>query len=98
MNKGRESLFTLTERMTREQIIIKIKSGRQSEIQLSINSLEGKYGVEFSNKFKTITFDNGVEFLDWRSIKSYNSPRSSPKAIFLTRIKKFAIITIEKGG
>jgi IS30 family transposase len=69
VNKGRESLFTLTERMTREQIIIKIKSGRQSEIQLSINSLEEKYGVEFSNKFKTITFDNGVEFLDWRSIE-----------------------------
>lgn len=68
-NKGKISLFTLTERMVREQIIIKIKNGRQSEIQKAINELEIKYGAEFVNKFKTITFDNGVEFLDWEHIE-----------------------------
>ena len=69
LKKGRESLFTLTERMTRKQIIIKVKNGRQSGIPASVNRLEEKYGEEFSSKFKTITFDNGVEFLDWESIE-----------------------------
>ncbi len=69
INKGKVSLFTLTERKVREQIIIKIKNGRQREIQKAMNELEIKYGEEFVNKFKTITFDNGVEFLDWESIE-----------------------------
>ncbi len=69
VRKGKESLFTLTERKTREQIIIKIQSGRQSEIRRSINDLEIHYSAEFADKFKTITFDNGVEFLDWESIE-----------------------------
>lgn len=67
--KGTESLFTLTERMSREEIIIKIKGSRQSEILRSINDLEIKYGLRFADKFKTITFDNGVEFLDWESLE-----------------------------
>ena len=59
------SLFTLTERVTREQIIIKIKSALQSEIKQSMDSLERKYNSGFNKKFKTITLDNGNEFLDW---------------------------------
>jgi transposase, IS30 family len=69
VKKGKESLFTLTERLTREEIIIKIQYGRQSEILQSINGLEVKYGTGFTNKFKTMTFDNGVEFLDWEAIE-----------------------------
>lgn len=67
--KSKVSIFTLTERMTREQIIIKISSTLQSEIKRSMDSLERKYGSWFSEKFKTITFDNGSEFLDWESIE-----------------------------
>ena len=67
--KGKVSLFTLTERMTREQIIIKIKSALQSEIKRSMDSLEKDYNSEFNEKFKTITFDNGSEFLDWEAIE-----------------------------
>ena len=70
--KGKASLFTLTERMTREQIIIKLQSGHQSEIQRAMNSLEIRYGEKFKEKFKTITFDNGSEFLDWGSIEQSN--------------------------
>lgn len=69
--RGREkvSLFTLTERKTRKQKIIKIKDGSQRQIRLTINRLERKCGREFSNIFKSITFDNGPEFLDWQSIE-----------------------------
>jgi IS30 family transposase len=62
-------LFTLTERKTREEIIIKISEGTQEAIRESIDGLETRYGVGFKAKFKSVTFDNGVEFLGWRSLE-----------------------------
>lgn len=68
--KGRTtSLFTLTERKSLEQIIIKIERSNQENIKVSIDDLEARYGKAFSLKFKSITFDNGVEFLDWKSLE-----------------------------
>lgn len=67
--KGKEGLFTLTERMTREEIVIKLKSGHQNQIQKALDNLEIRYGRQFSSKFKTITFDNGSEFLNWKSME-----------------------------
>lgn len=66
---SKESLFVLTERKAREQIILKIKGALQSEIKRVIDGLERKYGWIFKEKFKTITFDNGGEFLDCESIE-----------------------------
>jgi IS30 family transposase len=63
------SLFTLTERMSLEQIIIKIERGTQEEIKNALDNLERKYDTQFKCKFKSITFDNGVEFLNWRSLE-----------------------------
>lgn len=68
--KGKNtSLFTLTERKTREEIIIKIEQGTQEAIREAIDKLEKEYGVEFKMKFQSITFDNGVEFLDWERLE-----------------------------
>jgi IS30 family transposase len=63
------SLFTLTERKTLEQIIIKIERSSQEEIKHAIDNLEEKFADNFGIKFKSITFDNGVEFLDWKSLE-----------------------------
>lgn len=62
-------LFTLTERKTREEIIIKICEGTQEAIREAIDGLETRYEVGFKTKFKSITFDNGVEFLGWKSLE-----------------------------
>ena len=62
-------LFTLTERKTREEIIIKIKGKKTEYIVKAMNYLERKYGKRFYNKFKTITFDNGVEFMDYEGME-----------------------------
>ena len=62
-------LFTLTERKSREEIIIKIEQGTHEAIKKAIDGLEKKYGATFKLKFKSITFDNGVEFLGWRSLE-----------------------------
>jgi len=82
--EGKDCLFTLTERVAREEIIIKIKGALQSEIIRAIDSLEKKYGSVFNKKFKTITFDNGNEFLDWESIENsfLNSSEKRTKTYF----------------
>lgn len=63
------SLLTLTERKSLEQIIIKIERSSQKEIKSAFDHLETKLGPPFALKFKSITFDNGVEFLDWQSLE-----------------------------
>ena len=55
--------------MTREEIIIKIKGKNSEYVVKAINGLERKYGKRFYNKFKTITFDNGVEFMDYEGME-----------------------------
>lgn len=73
-------LLTFTERKTREEIIMKIASKEAKEVAKAIDIIERKYKKEFSNKFKTITFDNGGEFRNWVSIeKSYDKRRTKPR-------------------
>lgn len=74
------ALFTLTERKTREEIIIKIASKEAKEVSKALDMLEKKYKNEFGKKFKTITFDNGGEFRNWKSLeKSYDKRRTHPR-------------------
>lgn len=68
-NGRKDGLFTLSERMTREQVIVKIKSLTQDSILRALNKLETSYGSHFREKFKSITLDNGREFLDWEAIE-----------------------------
>lgn len=73
-------LFTLTERMTREEIIIKLPNKRAIEVSNALDKLERRYKKSFREKFKSITFDNGSEFRDWRSLeKSYDRRRKKPR-------------------
>ena len=66
---AKTGLFTLTERKSREEIIIKVKDGTQEAIREAIDGLETRYEVGFKAKFKSITFDNGPEFLEWESLE-----------------------------
>ena len=46
----------------------------------ALDILEKIYKKEFSNKFKTITFDNGPEFRKWKSLeKSYDNRKKKPR-------------------
>lgn len=62
-------LLTFTERMTREEVIIKIKGKNTEYVVKAFNSLERKYGKSFYSKFKSITFDNGIEFIDYEGME-----------------------------
>jgi IS30 family transposase len=76
---GGAVLLVLSERSRREEIIIKMPSKTQGSVVAALDKLERKYGKEFKEKFKTITVDNGCEFLDYKgiemSIKSKNKKR-----------------------
>ena len=62
---GKSCLLVLSERMTREEIMIKVKDKKAASVVRALDQLEWKYGSKgFREKFKTITCDNGVEFLD----------------------------------
>ena len=77
------SLFVLTERKSLEEIIIKIERTTQEEIKKAIDDLEKKYGSRFKLKFKSITFDNGVEFLNWKSLElSVLNPKKKRTVIY----------------
>ena len=58
-------LLTLTERKTRREIIRKLPDKTQGAVLKSINRIERVMGPKaFRNQFKSITADNGSEFLD----------------------------------
>lgn len=62
-------LFTLTERKTREEIIMKITDKTGESVGKALDKIEKKYKGEFYKKFRTITFDNGTEFRKWEILE-----------------------------
>lgn len=66
---GGAVLLVLSERSIREEIIIKMAGKTQESVIKSLDRLERKYGRVFKEKFKTITVDNGSEFLDSKGIE-----------------------------
>lgn len=68
---GKACLLVLSERMLREEIIIKISNRTSLAVVNALNAIEKQLGTrEFKKKFKTITCDNGVEFLDFEKIEN----------------------------
>lgn len=59
----KECLFVLTERLSREQIILLALHKSIDCCVAIIDQLEQQFKERFSEKFKTITCDNGCEFL-----------------------------------
>lgn len=60
--KTKETLLVLSERLTRQEIIIKMPDHTSTSVVAALNKLERKYGRRFAKIFKTITVDNGSEF------------------------------------
>ena len=65
----RARLLVLSERCSRNEIIIKIPDGTAASVVRAINRLERRYGASFSRIFQSITVDNGSEFADAEGIE-----------------------------
>jgi len=66
---GKGGLLTLTERKTRQEIIIRLPDKTQRAVKRALDRLERRIGNSFKVRFKTITTDNGSEFLDFESLQ-----------------------------
>ena len=62
--KDDEVLLTLSERMSREFLIIKIPDKTAASVMNAFKSLREQYSEHWNDIFKTITTDNGSEFAD----------------------------------
>ena len=71
------TLLVLSERTLRKELIFKIDSKSQREVIRIMDRIERKLGSEFSNIFKTITCDNGCEFLNFDGIEKSIRDKSS---------------------
>lgn len=72
-------LLTLTERLTRYEIIVLMPDRKANTVVKCLNKLEYRYGKQFRQIFKSITVDNGVEFSNFEGLEKsiYNGKRTS---------------------
>lgn len=63
------AILTLVERKARKSVYILIRNKTQKEVNRAICRARNRVGGDFSEVFKTITADNGSEFLDSEAIK-----------------------------
>jgi len=63
----KETLLTLTERVSRQELIIKIPNRKAATIQAVFNRLE-RETPNFKERFQSITTDNGPEFMDYENL------------------------------
>jgi IS30 family transposase len=64
-------LLTLTNRNNNDEIMIKIPDRTRNSVVSGLNKLEAKLGTQkFSEIFRIIIFDNGIEFRDINGIEN----------------------------
>lgn len=62
-------LLVFTERLTRKELIYKIPDKTKTSVVKIIDKLQQRFGCSFNKIFKTITCDNGIEFVDSHGIQ-----------------------------
>lgn len=63
------AILTLVERKTRKSLYVLVKNKTQREVIAALKRVRRRVDGDFNNVFKTITADNGSEFLDSEAIK-----------------------------
>lgn len=72
---SKKTYLTILERKTKKYIVIAMKEHTNRCVREAINMLEGKYGKYFKKIFKTMTTDNGQEFLNYDNIERSKKDR-----------------------
>lgn len=75
-------LLVLSERMTRQEIVIKMPDRTAKSTVSALDALEKKYGEHFPRIFKTITVDNGVEFSDTQGMEISRRRKKPRTAVY----------------
>lgn len=73
--KNSGAVFTLVERKTRFQLVIKMKDRNANTVYKAVKLLKKRYpelkDYNLKDIFKSITFDNGLEFSRWKDIEKF---------------------------
>lgn len=64
VGKGRACLLVLTERKSRKEMLFKLPDKRQQNVIAALDRLERRHRGRFKERFRSITTDNGSEFLN----------------------------------
>jgi transposase, IS30 family len=79
-----EALLTLTERKTRQELMIRLAHKDSESVQTAMKELKQRVGSSFAKIFRSITADNGSEFADlstllapWNCQVYFSHPYSS---------------------
>lgn len=78
----KSSLLVLTERLTREEIIVKLKDQTAASVVRALDQIERRWGKRFPEVFRTITVDNGVEFSFFEQMQKSFLNKGSRTSIF----------------
>lgn len=66
---SKKTYMTIIERLTKKYIVIEMKEHTSECVKKAIDCLEEKYGENFRKIFKSMTTDNGHEFLNYDNIE-----------------------------
>lgn len=69
MGSGKGCLLVMTERFSRKEAVMKLPDKRQESVILAMDRLERRHGARFKERFKSLTMDNGSEFLDSKGLE-----------------------------
>ena len=80
----KKTYMTLLERLTKKYIVIEMKEHTNICVMEAIHELEEKYGEKFKKIFKSMTTDNGHEFLNYDNIErsKYDRRRKRTKVYY----------------
>lgn len=65
----RTALLVLTERVSRYELIFKIRDKTAATVVSVLDKLERQLRSDFPRIFRSITVDNGMEFMDWHGLR-----------------------------
>lgn len=70
VGKGVACLLVMTERTSRRELIFKLKAKKQEHVREILDQLERKHKSRFYTMFRSITMDNGCEFLNQEALEA----------------------------
>ena len=83
--ESKKTYMTLLERLTKKYIVIEMEEHTNLSVKKAIDSLEEKYKDKFKKIFKSMTTDNGHEFLNYDSIEiSKYNPKNRRTEVYYT--------------
>lgn len=75
-------MLVMTERKTRNEIIIKLPDQKAESVVNALDRLEMKWGDMFYCVFKSITVDNGSEFADYEGMERSSRRKEKRTAVY----------------